>query len=431
MIKKFEIVVLDEMDILIDEFYNDLKMINNEEQIKKNINLIKSGNIRKKKDNVNLEVKNKSFNINYLSNTQLIGFSATLPSKMNDFFSNPVIVREKEGLSDNLVSFFFYVRDNKDQFLLFLLMKVESALIFVSNRYTAQYLEELINRANILKGRGSKENKGNKVGDDNNDININNYKNDINNDINKQYTAQSLYSSLDDQSRSVIYNNFKCKKTKFLIVTDIAARGLHLQNLEILVNYDMADEKVFLHRVGRVGRNKKGAVFSLVTSLDVHHYVDIKATYYENKDCHLFDSPYYKSKRLLNSNCDDLESIRECGIRAYKKSIKFRKNVFSQADSSLLINDLKEFNFDVLNDIFNKTDFVKEKGGERNNLLENIRNYRQFGSEDSKVQQKEEFKAQKEKIECQKEKFKDQFYIPYRSKKSKLIHSSVYSVQKD
>lgn len=449
MTKKFEIVVLDEMDILIDEFYNDLKMINDGEQIQRNIELIRSGDFKKKghkrespqngnafknHERCGVFSKNKDADaFKNLATTQLIGFSATLPSKTNHFFTAPEIVKEKEGLSENLISLFFYVRDNKDQFLLFLLSKFKRSLIFVSNRYTAKYLEELINSSGLADELKTNERtetlhkdklKQHGYQEQNFEKNKNEY----------FHIAQSLYSSLDDQGRAEIYSNFTSEKTKFLIVTDIAARGLHLQNLEIMINYDMADDKVFLHRVGRVARNMRGAVFSLVTSLDIHHFVDIKATLYENKTCYLFSTDDYGMKGSIGLKLKDRDnnSLKDIGLRAYKKSLKFRKQVMSQKDTTRLINDLKAFNFDALDDVFNRTDFVKEGLDAKNNLLEGIRKYSQLGINRNNFNEKKGSNLSGVNNEVDdKMKYRDQFYIPYRSKRTRSLHSSLHSLHKD
>jgi Superfamily II DNA and RNA helicases len=50
-------------------------------------------------------------------------------------------------------------------------------------------------------------------------------------------------------------NNFKSQKTRVLIATDIAARGIDVDQLELVINYDLPDvPETYVHRIGRTGR---------------------------------------------------------------------------------------------------------------------------------------------------------------------------------
>lgn len=76
-----------------------------------------------------------------------------------------------------------------------------------------------------------------------------------------------LHAGLAQEIRSIITNKFRQNKIRFLVATDIAARGLDFSNISHVIIYQLPnDPEVYVHRSGRTGRyGKKGAVISLVT----------------------------------------------------------------------------------------------------------------------------------------------------------------------
>ena len=76
-----------------------------------------------------------------------------------------------------------------------------------------------------------------------------------------------LHGDLTQRERTQSMGKFKNNETKILIATDIAARGIDVSNVDIVINYDLPDEdEYYLHRIGRVGRaNKEGDSFSFIS----------------------------------------------------------------------------------------------------------------------------------------------------------------------
>jgi len=74
--------------------------------------------------------------------------------------------------------------------------------------------------------------------------------------ISKGYSAQGLYGDKSQSTRNTILGDFKSGKFRFLIATDIASRGLHLEDLHYVINYELPDNaEQYTHRIGRVGRS--------------------------------------------------------------------------------------------------------------------------------------------------------------------------------
>jgi len=81
------------------------------------------------------------------------------------------------------------------------------------------------------------------------------------------YNAQALHGDIPQAKRNVVMNDFKRGKFPILVSTDVAARGIDVDDVEAVINYDLPNEnEYYLHRIGRTGRaHKHGVSFSLVT----------------------------------------------------------------------------------------------------------------------------------------------------------------------
>jgi superfamily II DNA/RNA helicase len=80
-------------------------------------------------------------------------------------------------------------------------------------------------------------------------------------------SAEALYADADKLARSRVLSGFRSGKFKVLVASDVAARGLDIEGLEMVVNYDPPmDSEHYVHRAGRTGRmGRSGLVLSLVT----------------------------------------------------------------------------------------------------------------------------------------------------------------------
>ena len=85
--------------------------------------------------------------------------------------------------------------------------------------------------------------------------------------VKEGYDARCLHGDIPQAKRNVVMNDFKRGKFPILVSTDVAARGIDVDDVEAVINYDLPNEnEYYLHRIGRTGRaHKHGVSFSLVT----------------------------------------------------------------------------------------------------------------------------------------------------------------------
>ena len=81
------------------------------------------------------------------------------------------------------------------------------------------------------------------------------------------YQAECIHGDVKQSQRNVVMNDFRRGKFPILIATDVAARGIDVDDVEAVINFDLpAENEYYLHSIGRTGRaHKHGVSFSLVT----------------------------------------------------------------------------------------------------------------------------------------------------------------------
>src|SRR5512133_737453 len=95
------------------------------------------------------------------------------------------------------------------------------------------------------------------------------------------YDAELLNGDLPQKERERVMAKVKRGEVRFMVATDIAARGIDISDLSHVINYSLPeDPAVFLHRVGRTGRiGKKGTSLSLVSGGDIHTLTALQKKY--------------------------------------------------------------------------------------------------------------------------------------------------------
>jgi ATP-dependent RNA helicase DDX47/RRP3 len=93
------------------------------------------------------------------------------------------------------------------------------------------------------------------------------------------FGAIPLHGQLSQSSRLGALNKFRSGSRDILVATDVAARGLDIPKVDVVLNLDLPqDSKTYIHRVGRTARaGKSGVAISLVTQYDVEIYLRIEA----------------------------------------------------------------------------------------------------------------------------------------------------------
>lgn len=92
------------------------------------------------------------------------------------------------------------------------------------------------------------------------------------------YNAEAMHGDISQDLRIKTLDRFKNGAFKILIATDVAARGIHVENIECVINYNLPqDRETYIHRVGRTGRaGKQGEAISLVSSKKVKLIDDLE-----------------------------------------------------------------------------------------------------------------------------------------------------------
>ena len=96
-----------------------------------------------------------------------------------------------------------------------------------------------------------------------------------------RFVVEGLHGDLSQNQREKILGRFKEGEVKTIVATDVAARGIDVDGITLVVNYDLpVDLDSFIHRVGRTGRiGRKGEAWSLVSRDDAPQLSKIMATY--------------------------------------------------------------------------------------------------------------------------------------------------------
>lgn len=92
------------------------------------------------------------------------------------------------------------------------------------------------------------------------------------------YSTEALHGDMKQDQRNRVMTKFKKGLIDILIATDVAARGIDVDNVEAVFNYDLpSDEEYYVHRIGRTGRaGKAGKSFTFVVGREIHKLKDIQ-----------------------------------------------------------------------------------------------------------------------------------------------------------
>merc|ERR1712010_295167 len=97
----------------------------------------------------------------------------------------------------------------------------------------------------------------------------------------RDFTVSALHGDMDQRERELIMKEFRSGSSRVLITTDLLARGIDVQQVSLVINYDLPkDRENYIHRIGRSGRfGRKGVAINFITGDDVRQMRDIEQFY--------------------------------------------------------------------------------------------------------------------------------------------------------
>jgi len=100
----------------------------------------------------------------------------------------------------------------------------------------------------------------------------------------KKFTVSSMHGDMEQQERDLIMREFRSGSSRVLITTDLLARGIDVQQVSLVINYDLpGNRENYIHRIGRSGRfGRKGVAINFVAEEDKRVMKDIESFYNTN-----------------------------------------------------------------------------------------------------------------------------------------------------
>lgn len=98
----------------------------------------------------------------------------------------------------------------------------------------------------------------------------------------RDFSVSCIHSDLEQNERDKIMENFRSGSTRVLLSTDLLARGIDVQQVSLVINYDLPPNREnYIHRIGRVGRfARKGVAINFITQSDAKFLKDIEEFYH-------------------------------------------------------------------------------------------------------------------------------------------------------
>ena len=224
---------------------------------------------------------------------QTVLFSATMPKPILEitkkYQKNAEIIKvtKKELTVPQIEQFYYEVRSKNKEEVLSRLLDIYNPKLSVVFCNTKKQVDLLVNG---LLGRG--------------------------------YFAAGLHGDMKQEQRDRVMQGFRAGKTDILVATDVAARGIDVDEVEAVFNYDLPqDEEYYVHRIGRTGRaGREGRAFSFISGKEIYKLKDIqrycKTKIYARKVPSLNDVANTKMEKLFEQvehviENDDLKTYLE------------------------------------------------------------------------------------------------------------------------
>jgi ATP-dependent RNA helicase len=185
--------------------------------------------------------------------TQVILLSATLPHEIlemtSKFMTDPIriLVKRDELTLEGIKQFFVAVEREEWKFDtlcdLYDTLTITQAVIFCNTKRKVDWLTEKMREAN--------------------------------------FTVSSMHGDMPQKEREAIMKEFRSGASRVLITTDVWARGIDVQQVSLVINYDLPNNReLYIHRIGRSGRfGRKGVAINFVKNDDIRILRDIEQYY--------------------------------------------------------------------------------------------------------------------------------------------------------
>ena len=99
--------------------------------------------------------------------------------------------------------------------------------------------------------------------------------------VSDQFPVKKIHGRMPEDERKTTHSEFKSGGCRVLITSDLFARGIDVQQVSIVINFDIPkNEHTYLHRIGRSGRwGRKGIAINFLTDKDIHKMKEIEKFY--------------------------------------------------------------------------------------------------------------------------------------------------------
>lgn len=255
-------------------------------------------------------------------NRQCVLVSATMPTELASFskamLNEPEIIKIDSDyiLSETLKLTFLFVReDDKLASLLYLLRNTipsnERAIIFCATKHHVDYLVQILEANNIV--------------------------------------VSYVYGNMDQEARTMHLTTFRKNRSRALIVTDIAARGVDIPMIKYVINFDFPlSPKLFVHRTGRTARaGQYGRAFSLITSRDLPYTMELCLFIGFKMTTLTSNRINYSSDDNLNMKCKPRENVNDSESTEVLHSNNSTLSNDSHGESILILASFPDLTFEI------------------------------------------------------------------------------------
>ncbi|WP_313165236.1 DEAD/DEAH box helicase [Sedimentibacter sp.] len=241
--------------------------------------------------------------INVMPNKrQTLLFSATMPKEITDLVNTilvdyvKVVVTPVSSTVDNIKQYIYFTdKGNKKKLLVNLLKdtKINSALVFTRTKHEAdKVVKDLI---------------ANKI------------------------TAQAIHGDKSQGARQLALNNFKCRAIRVLVATDIAARGIDIDELSHVINYNLPEmPENYVHRIGRTGRAGHGGTAISLCEYDEKEYLTNIQKLIKKSITVVYENPYPMLITTVAPKSENSQKRQRMEIKEVKK-VKKKKEIFKKS----------------------------------------------------------------------------------------------------